>query len=224
MKAIIKAKGLNLRKEPKVELGNIITVLKSKNILEVITPDNNGWTKVAYGIYSGYVSSRFIEVVKDTEPMQITLALRALNIAISQLGNSEIPKGSNWGHHIQKYLNSVGIESPSPWCMGFVYWCFDEAAKEMGVENPLIKTGHVLTQWRKTPKKYKVVGKPQKGDIGIMDFGGGKGHTFIVSGVSGDKVNTIEGNSNDEGSREGYEVCRKPGGRLISSCIGFIRI
>jgi hypothetical protein len=65
---------------------------------------------------------------------------------------------------------------------------------------------------------------PLPGDIFIMDFGKGKGHTGFVESVNGDIIHTIEGNSNDDGNREGYEVCRKPGGRKISSIKGFIRV
>lgn len=154
----------------------------------------------------------------------ITLQQRILNVAQSQLGNQEIPKGSNWGEHVQKYLLSVGIDFAASWCMAFVYWCVNEACKEAGVANPLIKTGGVLRQWNEINKKFRVTGAPQPGDIAIMDFGKGLGHTFLVTKVEGDRVFTIEGNSNDDGSREGYEVCKKPGGRLISSCKGFIRI
>lgn len=222
-KAKITATGLNLRSKPEIG-NNVVTILKKSNELEIVTPDKNGWTKVKYGIYSGYVSSKYIEVIPDPVPAVMNVTQRALQIALSQLGNAEDPKGSNWGKHIEKYLGSVGIKSPSPWCMAFVYWCVNEACIEMEIPNPLYKTGHVLTQWSKIDKKYKVVGDPQKGDIGIMDYGGGKGHTFFVTGVVGDKTNTCEGNSNDEGEREGFEVCRKPGGRKKSACIGYIRL
>ena len=141
-----------------------------------------------------------------------------LQIAITQIEKAEIPKGSNWGEHVQKYLISVGITFPASWCMAFVYWC----CKQSNPNTPLIKTGGVLAQWNQIPAKYKVK-TPLPGDIFIMDFGGGKGHTGFVESVSGDVIQTIEGNSNDEGSREGYEVCRKPGGRKISSMKGFIR-
>jgi hypothetical protein len=154
----------------------------------------------------------------------ITLSDRALSVAVSQLGNAEEPKGSNWGKHIQKYLASVGINFAAPWCMAFVYYCVNEAAKEMGVQNPLIKTGGVMAQWNKIPPQFKVGGTPRKGDIFIMDFGKGLGHTGFVTSVIADRILTIEGNSNDEGSREGYEVCRKPGGRPIAKIKGFIRI
>jgi hypothetical protein len=153
----------------------------------------------------------------------ITLAMRALSIAKSQLGNSEVPKGSNKGPHIKKYLNSVGLDEGYAWCMGFVYWCVNEASKEMNVPNPLVKTAGVLNQWNKVNKAMKV-SRPMPGDIFIMDFGKGAGHTGFVTKVVGERFETIEGNSNDEGSREGYEVCRKPNGRLISSCKGFIRL
>jgi hypothetical protein len=39
-----------------------------------------------------------------------------------------------------------------------------------------------------------------------MDHGGGKGHTGIVTSRNGGYINTIEGNSNDGGSREGLGV------------------
>ena len=60
------------------------------------------------------------------------------------------------------------------------------------------------------------------GAIFIMDFGKGVGHTGLVVKVNKDgTVDTIEGNTNDEGSREGYEVCRRV--RKLSSIKGFIQ-
>ena len=153
----------------------------------------------------------------------ITLATRSLSIAKSQLGYAEEPKGSNKGPHIKKYLASVGLDEGYAWCMGFVYWCVNEASKEQGTPNPLVKTAGVMNQWNKIPKEMKH-SVPQAGDIFIMDFGKGAGHTGFVTSVKDGVIQTIEGNSNDEGSREGYEVCRKPNGRKVSSCKGFIRL
>jgi hypothetical protein len=154
---------------------------------------------------------------------KIPLPQRVLSIARSQIGNAEIPHGSNWGKHVQKYLASVGIDFAAPWCMSFIYWCVDEACKEAVVPNPLVRTGGVMRQYNEVDRKL-IVKTPLPGDIGIMDFGKGLGHTFFVEKVEGDTVFTIEGNSNDDGSREGYEVCRKPGGRKIKNCKAFIRI
>lgn len=102
-----------------------------------------------------------------------TLKSTAWQIAASQLGSAEVPKGSNWGPAVEKYLKSVGINFPAAWCMAFVYWCTDQAAKEMGVPNPLIKTGGVMAQWNKIPKAMKhttpSVSELQKLRLCVMD-------------------------------------------------------
>ena len=150
----------------------------------------------------------------------MTLQQKAIEVAIAQIGKEEIPRGSNWGEPVKSYLASVGITFPASWCMSFVYWCFREAAKAMGVKTPLLKTGGVLNAWNKAPAAVKVT-DPQPGDIFIQDHGHGLGHTGIVEFVEGDNVHTIEGNTNDTGSREGYEVCRRV--RKKSSVVGYLR-
>lgn len=142
-----------------------------------------------------------------------------LQVAILEIGKQENPKGSNWGDDIKKYLHSVGVDFPASWCMAFVYWCVSQ-------ENPinhLVKTAGVLNQWNNIDPKYKVT-TPQPGDIFIMDFGQGHGHTGFVESVEGNILHTIEGNATPlTGSREGFIVCRK-NTRIISGCKGFIRI
>jgi len=140
-----------------------------------------------------------------------------LNIAISQIGKEEVPRGSNWGDDVAKYLKSVGINFPASWCMAFVYWC----CKESNPNTYLVRTGGVLNQWRRIDPKYKRV-FPAVGDIFIQDHGKGLGHTGFVEKVVKENIHTIEGNTNDTGIREGYEVCRRI--RKINSCIGFIRV
>ncbi len=147
----------------------------------------------------------------------MTLQQKALSIAISQLGQHENPLGSNWGSPVKEYLASVGINFPASWCMAFVYWCFEQT----GQANPLIKTGGVLNAWNTADKKHRVVGDPQPGDIFIMNFGKGLGHTGIVEKVDANFIYTIDGNTNDSGSREGIEVCRKQ--RPRNKIIGYLR-
>jgi len=142
--------------------------------------------------------------------------MKHIEIAITQIGVEENPRGSNWGKDIKKYLNSVGIDFPASWCAAFVYWCCQEAGKAI-----LPKTGGVLAMWNKSKPEMKF-SAPKAGDIFIMDFGKGLGHTGFVEKVEGDKLYTIEGNTNDTGSREGYEVCRRE--RSALKCKGFIRL
>ena len=153
----------------------------------------------------------------------MTLAERSLQIAISQLGVQEQPKGSNAGPEVKQYLKSVGLSVGNPWCMAFVYWCVDQACKEMGLKNPLVKTGSVMFQYnnttlRKLPKTSSAI---KAGDIGIMSFKGGKGHTFFIK-EPGATIWTVEGNTNDEGGREGYEVATMK--RPVSSLHGIIQL
>jgi len=150
-----------------------------------------------------------------------TLQQAALKVAITQLGQAEKPLGSNWGKPVQDYLKSVGLNFPASWCLAFLYWCFEEASKQQKVVNPLVKTGGVLNLWNKADKKYRVLGEPQAGDIFIMNFGKGLGHTGIVEKVDKTFVYTIDGNTNDSGSREGIEVCRKQ--RPRNKIVGYLR-
>lgn len=148
----------------------------------------------------------------------MTLQQQALNIAITQLGKHEDPLGSNWGHPVQDYLRSVNIGFPASWCMAFIYWCFEQAAPG---KNPLVRTGGVLNAWNTADKVHRVTGEPQPGDIFIMSFGGGLGHTGIVEKVDANFVYTIDGNTNDSGSREGIEICRKQ--RPRKKMLGYLR-
>lgn len=136
----------------------------------------------------------------------MTLGEKALEIALTQIGKEEVPRGSNWGIDVQKYLHSVGIDFPASWCMAFIYWCFDQACDALGRGNPLFKTGGVLKEWN-LRQSYKVT-SPQTGDVFIMNFGDGLGHTGIVEKVDDSSIYTVEGNSNNDGSRNGYEVVR----------------
>ena len=156
--------------------------------------------------------------------MSDTLAQKALDIALTHEGISEEPKGSNSGPVVNQYLKSVGLGKGYPWCMAFVYWCVNEAAKMLEIKNPLQKTGGVMLQYnttrlRKLPKTSRGI---QPGDIFIMEFGHGTGHTGFVVKIEGSVVHTIEGNTNDDGSREGYEVAKRK--RPISSFKGFIQL
>lgn len=150
------------------------------------------------------------------------LSQRALDRAIGQIDQKENPLNSNWGHPVQDYLASVGINFPASWCMAFIYWCFDGAANQLGLINPMIKTGGVLPQWHGSSALHQIKFNPQAGDIFIMDLGHGLGHTGIIESIDSIGLRTIEGNTNDTGGREGIEVARrlrKPGLPII----GYLR-
>lgn len=145
-----------------------------------------------------------------------------LTEARSQLGVHEVPKGSNRGPQVNKYLASVGLNPGYAWCMAFVYWCAHQAENALKVPNPLVRTAGVMRQWLEIDPALKR-SYPKPGDIFIMSFGHGIGHTGIVDCLlKDDTFHTIEGNSNEDGSREGYEVCGHT--RSVHQMHGFIRL
>ena len=153
------------------------------------------------------------------------LSQKALQIALTQIGKREDPIGSNWGTdahpEVRNYLESVGIDLSASWCMAFMYWAFEQAALQLGVTNPLTKTGGVLRQWNKHPDKRQKT--PASGDIFIMDFGHGLGHTGLVERVEDNIIITVEGNSNTDGSRNGYEVVNHSRGINNPLIKGYLR-
>lgn len=148
------------------------------------------------------------------------LAKETILSAVTQIGVEEVPRGSNKGTDVEKYLKSIGLNGGYSWCMAFAYWNVLQASKKLNIVNPLLKTGGVMAQWNKSVALRSTI--PQSGYLFILDEGHGLGHTGLVEYVVGDKIHTIEGNTNDEGSREGYEVCRRV--RKIANCKGFLKI
>ena len=153
--------------------------------------------------------------------MPSILSLEAIKTAATQLGVQEDPPHANKGVKVNAYLASVGLAPGYSWCAAFGYWCFDQAATKLNIPNPLVKTGGVLNHWNLS--KATKVTVPQAGDIGIIDHGKGLGHEVLVRSVDIPKgtYQSIEGNSNENGSREGFIVCSNT--RQIKAAKGFLR-
>ena len=62
-----------------------------------------------------------------------SLGAQALQVAITQIGVMEKPKGSNSGPEVDAYLASVGLPPGLPWCMAFNNFCVQKAARDAGV-------------------------------------------------------------------------------------------
>lgn len=112
------------------------------------------------------------------------------------------------------------------WCMGFAQTMYDQALSAHGkkftehMPNSL-SCDKVAVHFKNKGQLYKnaamrkmsatdllKVVKP--GDL-FLTAKNSKDwiHTGIIEKVDGHLIHTIEGNTNDEGSREGYEVCRR---------------
>lgn len=130
-------------------------------------------------------------------------------VYLSQVGVRENPLGSNWGHPVQDYLASTNVHEPAAWCAAFVHWCLDSAKipNTVTAYSPSAQNKKNLvyyqTHWQKTVAP---------GDVFTIYFPSLKriAHTgFVNSYENSSVVETVEGNSNAGGSREGVGVFRR---------------
>lgn len=130
-------------------------------------------------------------------------------VIVSQLGKQEHPKGSNWGSDVQRYLQHVGYKVPAPWCAAFVRFCLDSA----GIKSTInASSGSAYNKNNIVYKQTKFYKKALPGDVFVIYYASLRriGHTgFVYRARSSTVCETIEGNSNDDGSREGYAVVKR---------------
>ncbi len=166
--------------------------------------------KTAAALYENY-----------TLPDVFSVSGRAVDIAISQIGITELPLGSNKGPQVSIYHRTVGVGEGNPWCMSFIYWCFSQAARQLGVKNPMPKSAHCKTVWNLAVQKelptlqadmareHPELVVPGMVPIWIIAPLTGAGHTGIIPATAGRQWTTVEGNTNElTMSREGVMVAR----------------
>jgi hypothetical protein len=167
--------------------------------------------------------------VADQAPTPLLAAM--LSKAISQIGVRETAGSPNRGPQVDEYVRSVGLDPAGDyaWCQAFIYWSFNQSAESLGVSNPCIKTAGVLEHWQRSPVATRIqswagADNPtliRPGAVFIIDHGSGKGHAGLVTRVVSGKIDTIEGNTNQVGSRDGDGVYAQT--RVIASInVGFI--
>jgi len=124
--------------------------------------------------------------------------------------------GQNKGPWVRLYMD--GNEGPVwPWCAGFACFVLKQACKALGCSLPIqpsfscdslaasAKKKDIFIDGRTVDKKMIPPGSFFLNRRTSTDWV----HTGIVLKAEDDFFHTIEGNTNDEGSREGYEVCKR---------------
>jgi len=115
-------------------------------------------------------------------------------------------------------MKSVGMVDGYPWCCLFTELCWTEAYAEFYPELLQLLEDEFSAGTVRTFRHFRDLGWtsdiPQPGDIVIWQtYRKGKalttGHAAIVMEVDGQRLKTIEGNTNDKGGREGYIVAKK---------------
>lgn len=150
-------------------------------------------------------------------------------IARGEIGTEEDAAHSNRGESIRKYQAATSLGGQGwPWCAAFVDWCVQQWAAQGGfafAEVPRTASAFGLITWA-NDNHLQVFGPnegdpdPLPGDIVVYNFS----HTGIVSKVGDDTYSfyAIEGNTNPQGGRDGYEVAER--GRDYTLVRKFIRL
>lgn len=134
--------------------------------------------------------SKVVSVVND-KPI--------VNVAMGQLGN----KGG------KPFWSWYGFKQREEWCAFFVSWCEDQCGylkKELAPKFAIVSDG---ADWFVLRDQWRPIGDtPEPGDLIFFDWDqdGGRDHVGIVTGVVGDKVFTVEGNSSDMCRQKRYSL------------------
>jgi hypothetical protein len=144
-------------------------------------------------------------------------AKELVNVANTQIGIFENPRNSNTGPEVEgfyqrsTFLNGTGWA----WCAAFVCYLFKTAASKKGIQYsfklPKTAGAYDFKNWANNNSKYIEVLSPPfnkilPGDVIIFNFS----HIGLsISQMTGSKIDTIEGNTDASGSREGGGVYKK---------------
>jgi hypothetical protein len=153
-----------------------------------------------------------------------TQSVRGLALQIAnrckQMGAREAG-GQNRGPWVR--LFTYGYEGDDyPWCAAFVSWCLDYAAHLLGEKNPfgehtlscdrLAEIARTSNRFLMGKNMHSAPDKPQAGHIFLLNHESRTQdwiHTGFVFRSQDETFETLEGNTNDGGSREGYGVFKR---------------
>jgi len=131
-------------------------------------------------------------------------------IYTAEIGVRELT-GHNDGERVEMYLASCHLKKGQPWCAAFVCWTFKKAGVKAivsGYSPNWFNSKYVI--WKKGGKNNRT---PGPADVGGLYFAnkGRIAHTFFIDEwkQGSSNVITVEGNTNEAGSREGDGVYRK---------------
>lgn len=144
-----------------------------------------------------------------------SLAKKLVELAKEEIGVEEV-NGTNCGPRVNEYKSSTTLNSRSswPWCAAFICWLFKEGMRNSkhSFSRPTTASAWGFEDWARGENDSIKLQKPpnndiQPGDIVVFTFS----HIGLaISGIdSAGYIQTIEGNTDGAGSREGGSVLQK---------------
>jgi hypothetical protein len=170
-----------------------------------------------------------VPYLTDIQWARVAPAERALLLAAQECDRFRVREvGRNDGPRVREYLRSAGITAPAPWCAAFVTWCLTQA----GVAHDQMPKGPASAcNWRAWADRRGVAHRDPtqavRGDLFVWcnhpkSWTGHIGFVVRTRRILGLWViDTIEGNTDGSGSRDGDGVYRRV--RRLASNIWFIK-
>ena len=128
---------------------------------------------------------------------------------LSQIGVKEAT-GNNDGPQVEAYLAVTGFTAGAPWCAAFVAWTYttNDVPNPKSAWSPAWFPESKVIYSRDVSSTGTI---PQRGDVFGIYYGslGRIAHVGFVHQWGDNIVITVEGNTNDDGSREGNRVAMK---------------
>jgi hypothetical protein len=149
------------------------------------------------------------------------MPLNELIIAYAKQHLIEHPRevgGRNCGPWVRMYLR----DQEDAWCAGFVFYCLDQAFHTRGVLLPIRSTFSCDSLAKQAREAHFFICQADINKMANRELEIRPGtiflkrrtstdwiHTGLVVAASSETFDTIEGNTNDDGSHAGYEVCSR---------------
>ena len=178
--------------------------------------------------YEAYLAS-FANVPGGSTPEErpaegAALARRLVEILRAEVGVREVPRNSNRGPRVEEYQRATWLPGTSwPWCAAFVCWGVLQLEKEFKLPFARPRTAGAwdFERWAREQgvRLFKPRGTVKAGDIVVFTFS----HIGVaIEDQRGTSVRTVEGNTDEAGSREGGGVYEKT--RALSLVRSHIRL
>lgn len=119
----------------------------------------------------------------------------------------EEPRGSNSGAEVERVQRLAGTEKGAPWCASIWTAYLIDSGVDRAALPELAASVHGWGEW--AAGKGRILDKPARGCAGLIYHSASTGHLVTIASVGRGTVETISGNTNNDGSREGYGVFRK---------------
>jgi peptidoglycan hydrolase-like protein with peptidoglycan-binding domain len=164
----------------------------------------------------GQMVAPMVDVLRQRLNASVPLAEAIVEYARAHLAvHPREVGGPNGGPWVRLYMNGRQGEAFA-WCAGFVTFLLEQATQSLAVDRPIpgsVSCDVLATQAAQVGLLLPEADGPGKLSPGCLFLvrrtEGDWTHTGVVTGAYADAFDTIEGNTNDAGQREGVEVCAR---------------